>query len=357
MKKKWYGIIAAVMALLVLASTTVPVLAQSEEEVMVDSESTLTVPKALGIWAPRVAPVGKEVTMTVFQRGTQDPIEGAGIWALTRDEAEALRAGVTQMREESGIAAAQDQDYESLVSIHGTFLGKTDENGQLKHTFTETGGYLLVAVKKGYIPGFAPIRIRTIPETLAIKAPRVAPVGEEVTMTVFQRLTQDPVEGAAIWALTRDEAEALKAEVTQMREEDSIAAGELDYESLVSVHGFRLGFTDEDGQLKHTFDEAGWYLLVVVKKGYIPGFKPIRIGEIPHVLGLKVQWVALVSEEVTMTVFQRGTQELAEGAGIWAGHTDNYIKVYTKSSKDLTNKLLPVRLVELFKQGGVWGVE
>jgi len=41
--------------------------------------------------------------------------------------------------------------------------------------------------------------------------------------------------------------------------------------------------------------------------------------------------------------------------GIWSGHTDNYIKVYTKSNKDLTNILLPVKLVELFNRDGVWG--
>ena len=40
--------------------------------------------------------------------------------------------------------------------------------------------------------------------------------------------------------------------------------------------------------------------------------------------------------------------------GVWSGHTANYIKVYTKSSNDLTNKLLPVRLVEIYKDG-VWG--
>jgi len=32
--------------------------------------------------------------------------------------------------------------------------------------------------------------------------------------------------------------------------------------------------------------------------------------------------------------------------GVWSGLTDNYIRVYTKSSEDLTNKLQPVRLVE-----------
>ncbi|GAI81794.1 unnamed protein product, partial [marine sediment metagenome] len=33
---------------------------------------------------------------------------------------------------------------------------------------------------------------------------------------------------------------------------------------------------------------------------------------------------------------------------------DNYIKVYTKSNKDLTNKLLLVKLVEV-RGDGVWG--
>jgi len=40
--------------------------------------------------------------------------------------------------------------------------------------------------------------------------------------------------------------------------------------------------------------------------------------------------------------------------GIWSGHTNNYIKVYTKSGEDLTNKLQPVKLVEI-KGDGVWG--
>jgi threonylcarbamoyladenosine tRNA methylthiotransferase MtaB len=40
--------------------------------------------------------------------------------------------------------------------------------------------------------------------------------------------------------------------------------------------------------------------------------------------------------------------------GIWTGLTDNYIRVYTESSEDLTNKLLPVKLMEI-KGDGVWG--
>ena len=37
--------------------------------------------------------------------------------------------------------------------------------------------------------------------------------------------------------------------------------------------------------------------------------------------------------------------------GVWSGLTDNYIKVYTKSSGDLTNKVLPVKLVAVRGEG------
>jgi threonylcarbamoyladenosine tRNA methylthiotransferase MtaB len=40
--------------------------------------------------------------------------------------------------------------------------------------------------------------------------------------------------------------------------------------------------------------------------------------------------------------------------GIWSGLTGNYIKVYAGSRDDLTNRLLPVKLVKLYKDG-VWG--
>ncbi len=39
---------------------------------------------------------------------------------------------------------------------------------------------------------------------------------------------------------------------------------------------------------------------------------------------------------------------------IWSGHTDNYIKVYTRNGEDLTNKLLPVKLTKI-SGDGVWG--
>jgi threonylcarbamoyladenosine tRNA methylthiotransferase MtaB len=41
--------------------------------------------------------------------------------------------------------------------------------------------------------------------------------------------------------------------------------------------------------------------------------------------------------------------------GLWAGLTDNYIRVYIKSNSDLANRIIPVKLVKLYKDG-VMGV-
>ncbi len=45
-----------------------------------------------------------------------------------------------------------------------------------------------------------------------------------------------------------------------------------------------------------------------------------------------------------------------QSGGIWSGHTGNYIKVYTQSDEDLTNQLLPVKLLKI-RGDGVWGEE
>ena len=149
MKKKWAGIISALMVPLIVALCPTSVLAQSEEEAVVGSKPFLR--GSLAIVAPRIAVVGKEISMTVFLRANQETFEGAGVWALTRDEAEVLKEEMSALRED-GSLTAEEKDYEALASVHGTFLGRTDEDGKLYHTFEEAGSYVLAAVKRGYFP-------------------------------------------------------------------------------------------------------------------------------------------------------------------------------------------------------------
>ena len=274
LKKKWIGIVSALLAVLTLASTTVPALADSEQAAMAKVRPSPI--GALAIVAPWRAPVGEEVSMTVFERQNQTTVKDAGVWALTQESAEALKAEVEAIKEE-GSTLLHELDWESMVSVRGTRLGTTNGSGQLKYTFSEEGRYVLVAVKRGYFPGRTGIAIKSLPQALAIEAPRRAEPGEKVTMTVFQRGTEDPVKDAAIWALTRENAEALKAEVEAIKEEGSLSPQEMDWESMVSVRGTRLGTTNGSGQLKHAFEEEGGYLLVALKDGYLPGRTGIAI--------------------------------------------------------------------------------
>ncbi len=43
-----------------------------------------------------------------------------------------------------------------------------------------------------------------------------------------------------------------------------------------------------------------------------------------------------------------------KAGGVWSGLTGNYIKVYARSHENLTNRLLPAKLVKLYRDG-VWG--
>ena len=153
MKKRWAVIATVLVASLVLAVTAAPVLAQSQPSSTADVAPRC----ALAIEAPRVAPVGEQVTITVFQRMTQEPVKDAEVWALTREDALALREELASLREQ-GVKPA-DIDFGSIISGYGTSLGTTNGAGKLIHTFEEPGGYVLVAAKGNCIPGFTRIFI------------------------------------------------------------------------------------------------------------------------------------------------------------------------------------------------------
>lgn len=272
--KKRTVIIITLAALLALALSSIPVLAQSDEDATTRAKPP--VEGALAIVAPWVAPVGQEISMRVFLRANQEPVEAAGVWLLTREKAEALRAEMVALREDASLAA-EEQDHEALMNIYGTFLGRTGEDGRLYRTFEEAGGYLLVALKPGYLPGRTGIRVGTLPGALAIDAPRMAEVGERVTITVFQRGTLEPVKDAGVWALTREQAEALKAETESIRGSGDHEAVQAALEEAVNIHGIFLDTTNGSGKVMHAFTEPGGYLLVARKPGYFPGFAPIGI--------------------------------------------------------------------------------
>jgi hypothetical protein len=234
-----------------------------------------TIPR-LVIDAPDKAEVGEKITITVTEKVNQEPVKDAGVWALSREKAEAIKAQF------SAQSTATDQDalaaqVENTLNLNGIFLGNTNGAGKLNCAFENAGGYLLVTVKRGYLPSYRPILIGSTPKVLSIDAPSKAKVGEKITITVTEKNSQDTVKDAGVWALTRENALSVKSQMDALKTTGDTNAILSQVESTLNIHGIFLGTTNGAGKVQYAFENAGGYVLVTFKPGYWPGFKPILI--------------------------------------------------------------------------------
>ncbi|MFC1993701.1 hypothetical protein ACFLVI_00380 [Chloroflexota bacterium] len=388
MKMKWKGLgtLTAILGITMLMSVVAPALAQSGPQAEVDS-NRVSIP-TLGIKAPDWAPVGEEITITVFDRQAQEFVEDAGVWAVPKIYTDTLRPQLNETKPQNDISAdyragdtgfqslaagkgkannpsmvkswarnnisaekhmgsanglkaasqtramvsepqmlkaesrykapERELDYESLVESYGIFLGTTGTNGSLDYAFSDEGGYLLVAMKEGYRAGYTTLAVQPLVDALAIRAPQVALVGEEVTMAVYHRQTSEPIGAAGVWALSLNGIEAIKSGFAEIKAMGDVSSEDYDYGSLLEAEGIFLGRTDMNGELTYTFDEVGRYLLVTWKEGYTPGFSFLAVKVRTNALEIMSPPWAPVGTEITLTVFDRYTLDEMEGAGIWA---------------------------------------
>jgi hypothetical protein len=211
---------------------------------------------ALDIRAPAEAVVGQPVVMQVVEKHTGRAVAGAGVWAINLNS-------VT-------VAADTAEAYAAVVEKCGQFLGRTNQRGLLRHSFDDVGKYVLVAVKDGFVPGFTRITINPRPvRALAVDAPDAARVGQPVVVTVTLANSQRPVPQAAVYAVKVNDLASLTADAQ-------------DYAALVASSGQFLGMTNRNGQVRHCFSEAGKYVLVAIKDGFVPGFAKISIERGPR---------------------------------------------------------------------------
>jgi hypothetical protein len=284
LKKAILGTLASIIALAMLLPLAVAV-----GQPGVTSDVTPEVRPALAIKAPEVAGVGQLVTIKVVEENTGKPVPRAGVWAVD----------VNDLQNETNDAGA----YASIAEKYGQFLGWTDRDGNVFHRFREPGRYVLVAVKDGFIPGFAQIAVKPL-KALAIRAPDVAGVGELVTITVYERYIGIPVPGAGVWAVDVNRIESARNDVEA-------------YASLAEKYGEFLGWTDRNGNVFHRFSGPGQYVLVAVKDGLIPGFAQIAIKPL-KALAIRAPDVARVGQLVTITVVEKYVGVPVAKAGVWA---------------------------------------
>ena len=150
--KKWTVIAGTVMALALVVVTPVAVLAQPATT----SADAARLKGILAVQAPRKATVGEPVTIRVIGRISRDPVEGVGVWAVTKDEAKAVQEKIAGLKQSN----ADNATIQAAVETESTPTGShrpTDANGKVTHAFQNAGGYLLVAWKPGFLPGYQPI--------------------------------------------------------------------------------------------------------------------------------------------------------------------------------------------------------
>ena len=323
MKKVVLGLLAVVLSLAMIVPGASPAMAQTETESELVSKMRL----ALVVRAPRVAEVGKPVTIKVNEWHSHKPVAEADVYAVKVEDAK--KALITVDKTDYNALMGQ---YTTIAKENGAYIGKTNNGGVLTHKFEEQGRYLLVAFKDGYRPGFTRIGITlSMVRALAIRAPRITEVGRQVPIKVGDRYTYKPVAGAKVYAVKMSEASKVSVAIIKADPTDNTGAEK--YTALVKDRGVYIGETDKEGKLVHKFEEAGRYVLVAFKDGYRPGFT--RIGVRPATvrgLAIRAPKMAEVGKPVTIKVVERHVGKPVAEAEVYAVKVEKANEVIVESA-------------------------
>ncbi|MCX6007989.1 MAG: hypothetical protein NTZ34_12125 [Chloroflexi bacterium] len=366
MKPIYYSFIALIAALAILMPAASPVMADQDET----SKPQLQSAPALMIKAPNIVEVSQPLTITVFSKRGHETIAGASVYALKTSD---LIVTADSMNYKTLLS-----EYEATAKAKGTLIGTTSENGTVTGALSETGRFMLVATKDGFMPGFTRLTVTLAPKkALNIKARGSIEINKPVTISVTERFKQQAVEGTSVYAMLiaenntlhinalstvpkikipapahiQTQAKALGEthglmQVKASKVENQVLPGwqgqavkpfwtadnatvirsdpweettSADYAAEIQSGGFLLGNTDVNGQLTYTFTEKGTYVLVAIKEGYIPGFAKISVHTANQdKLIVKAPVSAPSGQSVSIKVIESNTGLPSENATIYA---------------------------------------
>jgi len=125
------------------------------------------------------------------------------------------------------------------------------------------------------------------------------------------------------------------------------------------------------GETEAEFDESyNFCRQMRFARIHVFAYSPRQETEASHLPGQIGDWVKQPRSQKMLALAKESTQEFNQrfrgktrpvlwekrSNGVWSGYTDNYIKVYIKSQRNLANQLVPVRLGEV-NGDGVWGAQ
>jgi uncharacterized GH25 family protein len=258
----------------------------------------------LQIKAPGSAAVSENITIGVFERKTGKPVEKAAVYVL-KYKPVALPAPVPT---ENGTATQKVLVRPSIapdagmVIKTGVLAGYTDASGKMVYSFGEAGMFLIAATRDGYDPDLARIEVGASPaqDYLKLIAPATARVNQEITVKVLSRSGKGE-PGVKVYSIKNGDLPVVDNTTAAV----SIAKPQLYAEYAVSL-GTLVGTTDENGKFSCKFTEAGRFILVAVKDGFVPGFGRINVAvAMRNALAFKMPSKAMINQDVTIKVVDR----------------------------------------------------
>ena len=309
MKGIFSGLLTLALALAIIMPAAAPALADSSG----DTKPQLSSLASLMIKAPNTVEIGQQATVTVFNKRGHETIAGAQVYAL-KTGGLVITAGAANYTAILG-------EYEALAEAKGTLFGTTGSDGAVSGKFPETGRFMLVATKDGYIPGFSRLTVTLADRTaLNIRAPGSAEVNKAVTISVTERYTEQPVAKAAIYGriITTLNVPPVTA-TTVIKADPSVSAADVQLASEVSMSGVFIGYTDNNGQVIYAFAKGGDYLLTARKENYTPSFAKITVTISDQKrLAIRAPATAAAGQQVTIKAVEVNGGQPVDKAAIYA---------------------------------------
>ncbi len=236
--------------------------------------------RKLKIRAPWQAEVEELVSMQVLEKGTNEGIPGADVWAIHIPNLISDDTGMTNDVDVKAILeelrnSAEDGVMDIINRCGGWHIGQTGDDGMIEYQFPNTGRYLLVTAKAEYMPGIKWISI--VPDNaMVIKSPMWAGLDEDVTFTVKTKGSGTLIEGVDLYGINLNDATDSSIRSGNLKDMESKA---YELAEMATDNGFYIGTTNGDGQYAYQFDEEGRYLVIGIEEGYIPAVTYITIGQ------------------------------------------------------------------------------
>jgi hypothetical protein len=157
-------------------------------------------------------------------------------------------------------------------------------------------------------------------QALMIKVNNTVEVGQPVTISVFSRHSHETIAGAPVYAIKTSGrvGPADPGNYTTLADE---------FEALAESDGILIGTSGSDGTLSATLTEAGRYLLVTAKDGFIPGFARLQVkeGGSKNRLILQTPASSPAGQQVTIKVTYGISGQVVENATVSAFKTVNQL--------------------------------